>query len=115
MNIQDFKLFRNKNYINGEWVDANTGDTISVNNPASLEEIGTVPKCGTLETKKAIEAANKAWPDWKAKSARQRSDILRKWFGWLIVASSKHLYICLYLETLPMSFRCRLFRCLDPT
>ena len=89
MNIKDFKLFRDKNYIDGEWIASDSGDTISVNNPANLKEIGTVPKCGTSETKKAIEAANKAWPDWKAKSARQRSDILRKWFE-LIIRSEEH-------------------------
>ena len=52
MTIQNFKLFRDKCYINGEWVEANSKDTISVNNPATLKEIGTVPKCGKEETKK---------------------------------------------------------------
>ena len=46
MTIQNFKLFRDKCYINGEWVEADSKDTISVNNPATLKEIGTVPKCG---------------------------------------------------------------------
>ena len=64
MTIQKFKLFRDKCFIDGEWIDANSKDTISVNNPASLEEIGTVPKCGKEETKKAIQAANAAWPQW---------------------------------------------------
>ena len=50
MTIQKFKLFRDKCFIDGEWVDAKSKDTISVNNPASLEEIGTVPKCGKEET-----------------------------------------------------------------
>ena len=78
MNITDSKFYRDKCFINGEWVKADSGETISVNNPATLNEIGTVPKCGTNETKRAIEAANAAWPEWRAKSARQRSDILRK-------------------------------------
>ena len=90
MKFQDFKLYRNKNYIDGEWVDSDSGDTISVNNPANLKEIGTVPKCGTSETKKAIESANNAWPEWKAKSARQRSEILRKWFD-LIIKNKEEL------------------------
>ena len=84
MKITDSKFYRDKCYINGEWVSADSGETISVNNPATLEEIGTVPKCETAETRRAIEAANTAWPEWKAKSARQRSDILRKWFDLMI-------------------------------
>ena len=97
MNIKDFKLFRDKNYIDGKWIIADSGDTISVNNPANLKEIGTVPKCGASETKKAIEAANKAWPDWKAKSARQRSDILRKWFE-LIIKNKEELAQIMTIE-----------------
>ena len=84
MKITESKLYRDKCYINGEWIAADSGETISVNNPATLEEIGTVPKCETIETKRAIEAANEAWPEWRAKSARQRSDILRKWFDLMI-------------------------------
>ena len=84
MEIKDSKFYRDKCYINGEWVNADSGETISVNNPANLKEIGTVPKCGTSETRNAIEAANNAWPEWRAKSARQRSDILRKWFDLMI-------------------------------
>ena len=97
MNIKDFKLFRDKNYIDGEWIASDSGDTISVNNPANLKEIGTVPKCGTSETKKAIEAANKAWPDWKSKSARQRSDVLRKWFD-LIIKNKEELAQIMTIE-----------------
>ena len=89
MNITDSKFYRDKCYINGEWIGADSGETISVNNPATLKEIGTVPKCETAETKRAIEAANEAWPEWKAKSARQRSDILRKWFD-LMIAGKKN-------------------------
>ena len=97
MDIKDFKLFRDKNYIDGEWIASDSGDTISVNNPANLKEIGTVPKCGTSETKKAIEAANKAWPDWKSKSARQRSDVLRKWFD-LIIKNKEELAQIMTIE-----------------
>ena len=48
MNIKDFKLFRDKNYIDGEWIASDSGDTISVNNPANLKEIGTVPKLSLI-------------------------------------------------------------------
>ena len=97
MTIQNFKLFRDKCYINGEWVDANSKDTISVNNPATLKEIGTVPKCGKEETKNAIDAANAAWPQWKSTSARERSNILRKWFD-LIISNKEELAQIMTIE-----------------
>ncbi|MDC0861648.1 NAD-dependent succinate-semialdehyde dehydrogenase [Alphaproteobacteria bacterium] len=80
MDIKKFKLYRDKCYVNGEWIKANSNEIISVNNPASLEEIGTVPKCGKDEATLAIEAAHEAFPEWKSKSAKERSIILRKWF-----------------------------------
>ncbi len=97
MTIQKFKLFRDKCFINGEWIDANSKDTISVNNPASLEEIGTVPKCGKEETKKAIQAANAAWPQWRSISARERSNILKKWFD-LIISNKEELAQIMTIE-----------------
>ncbi|MDA9162841.1 NAD-dependent succinate-semialdehyde dehydrogenase [Alphaproteobacteria bacterium] len=80
MDIKKFKLYRDQCYVNGEWIKANSNEIISVNNPASLEEIGTVPKCGKDEATLAIEAAHQAFPEWKSKSAKERSIILRKWF-----------------------------------
>ena len=97
MTIQNFKLFRDKCYINGEWVEANSKDTISVNNPATLKEIGTVPKCGKEETTIAIDAANTAWPQWKSTSARERSNILRKWFD-LIISNKEELAQIMTIE-----------------
>ena len=97
MTIQNFKLFRDKCYINGEWVEANSKDTISVNNPATLKEIGTVPKCGNEGTKNAIDAANTAWPQWKSTSARERSNILRKWFD-LIISNKEELAQIMTIE-----------------
>ena len=97
MTIQKFKLFRDKCFIDGEWIDANSKDTISVNNPASLEEIGTVPKCGKEETKKAIQAANAAWPQWRSISARERSNILKKWFD-LIISNKEELAQIMTIE-----------------
>jgi len=84
MDIKKSKFYRDQCYINGKWVNSNSKEIISVNNPASLEEIGTVPKCGREETAIAINAANNAWPEWKSKSARERSNILKKWFDLII-------------------------------
>ena len=97
MTIQNFKLFRDKCYINGEWIEANSKDTILVNNPATLKEIGNVPKCGKEETKKAIDAANAAWPKWKSTSAKERSIILRKWFD-LIISNKEELAQIMTIE-----------------
>src|SRR5579872_879857 len=80
LKLQDQKLFRQKAYIDGEWVDAIGGASLPVKNPASGETLGTVPKMGAEETRRAIEAADRALPAWRAKTAKQRAQILRKWF-----------------------------------
>ncbi|MBV9859627.1 MAG: NADP-dependent succinate-semialdehyde dehydrogenase [Alphaproteobacteria bacterium] len=79
MKLKDEKLFRQKCYIGGEWVDAAGGGTIPVTDPASGEALGTVPRMGAEETRRAIEAANRALPAWRAKTAKERAQILRKW------------------------------------
>ena len=81
MNLKNEKLFKQECFINGDWVKSNNNQTLDVNNPSSLEIIGTVPKCGKEETKIAIEAANSSWDDWKARPAIERSALLRKWFN----------------------------------
>ena len=60
MQLKDEKLFRQHCYIDGEWVDAISRGTIPVNNPATGETLGTVPKMGAEETRRAIEAADRA-------------------------------------------------------
>ncbi len=77
--LRDPSLLRQQCFINGEWLDANSGETIDVTNPATGEVIGAIPKMGTDETRAAIEAANQAWPSWRAKTAAERSAILLKW------------------------------------
>ncbi len=78
--ITDMKLVREQCYINGEWCDADSGETVEVTNKATGEVLGTVPKMGADETRRAIEAANAALPGWKAKTAKERSVILRRWY-----------------------------------
>ena len=80
LDLKDPKLFREACYINGEWQGAGSNETIVVTNPASGEVLGTVPKMGVDETRAAIEAANDAYPAWRAKTAKERATILRKWF-----------------------------------
>jgi succinate-semialdehyde dehydrogenase/glutarate-semialdehyde dehydrogenase len=78
--LQDERLFRQHCYIDGEWVDAIGRGTIAVTNPATGETLGTVPKMGAEETRRAIAAADRALPAWRAKTAKERAQILRKWF-----------------------------------
>lgn len=80
MKLADSTLFRQQAYIAGQWSDADSGDTISVNNPATDETLGTVPKMGTAETRRAIEAAAAALPEWRTKTGKERASILRRWF-----------------------------------
>jgi succinate-semialdehyde dehydrogenase/glutarate-semialdehyde dehydrogenase len=90
MKLTDAKLFRQQCYIDGAWVDADGGGTIAVENPANGERLGTVPKMGADETRRAIEAADRAWPSWRAKTAKERAVILRKWFE-LMMANQEDL------------------------
>ena len=76
--LKDPALFRQANYIAGAWVQADSGKTIAVRNPATGEVIGEVPAMGQAETRRAIEAANAAWPAWRAMLAKDRAVILHK-------------------------------------
>ncbi len=80
MELKNQALFRQQCYIDGVWADADSGETITVSNPANGEAVGTVPRMGADETRRAIEAAEAAFPAWRAKTAKERSDILRRWF-----------------------------------
>lgn len=77
--LKDSNLFQQLCYINGAWTGADSGETIDVTNPATGEKLGTIPKMGGAETRRAIEAANAAFPKWRAKTAQERSTILRRW------------------------------------
>jgi succinate-semialdehyde dehydrogenase/glutarate-semialdehyde dehydrogenase len=79
MKMQNPNLFRRQGYIDGAWVDADSGATLEVTNPADGSLVGTVPRMGAAETRRAIEAANAAWPDWRALTARERAVLLRRW------------------------------------
>ena len=79
MQLTDAKLFRQQCYVDGQWIDAEGGETLEVSDPATNAVIGTVPKLGAKETRAAIEAAERAQPAWRAKTAKERSVILRRW------------------------------------
>ena len=79
MELKNKSLFKQQCFIGGKWVKSQSGETIEVDNPASQETIGVVPKCGAEETKQAIDSANLAFKSWKSKTAKERSIILKKW------------------------------------
>lgn len=80
MQLSDSQLFRQQAFIGGVWCDADSGKTIAVNNPATGDVIGTVPRMGAAETRRAIEAAEQALPAWRALTAKERAAKLRRWF-----------------------------------
>ena len=90
MKLQDAKLFRQQCYVNGAWVDALNRGTIPVTNPATGETLGTVPRMGAEETRQALEAADKALPAWRGKTAKERAQILRKMYD-LMMANQEDL------------------------
>src|SRR5262245_10925501 len=73
-------LFRQHVFVAGRWADADDGRTLDVCNPADGSAIGRVPNVGAVETRRAIDAANRAMPDWRARTAKERAQILRRWF-----------------------------------
>jgi succinate-semialdehyde dehydrogenase/glutarate-semialdehyde dehydrogenase len=95
--LKDPKLFRQQCYIDGGWCAADDGGTIAVTNPASGETLGTVPGVGAAETRRAIQAANAAWPAWRAKTARDRAVILRRWSE-LMIANQEDLALLMTAE-----------------
>jgi succinate-semialdehyde dehydrogenase/glutarate-semialdehyde dehydrogenase len=97
LNLKDPTLLRQQCYINGSWCDADNGVTIPVTNPATGEEIASIPRLGMAETRRAIEAAGAAFPGWRAKTAKERAVILRSWFE-LIMANQEDLAMLMTAE-----------------
>src|ERR1700761_6130055 len=95
--LKDPTLLRQANYLDGKWVEADSGKTIVVKNPATGEPIGEVPSMGTAETRRAIEAANRASPAWRAMLAKERRVILRK-LSDLMLANTDDLGVIMTAE-----------------
>ena len=97
MQIKDRSLLRMQAFIDGAWVDADSGATVPVTNPASNAVLGTVPKMGAAETRRAIEAAQRAFPAWAARTAKDRAAVLRRWFD-LMLANQDDLAVIMTAE-----------------
>jgi succinate-semialdehyde dehydrogenase / glutarate-semialdehyde dehydrogenase len=97
MQLKDPTLLRQQCYVNGQWCDADSGETCPVTNPATGEKIGTVPKMGAAETRRAIAAADAAWLAWRTMTGKERSAVLRKWND-LMLANADDLAMIMTVE-----------------
>ena len=84
LDLKNPALLREQSYIDGQWVSAADGNTFAVTNPADGTLVAHVPQLGVDDARKAIEAANAAWPVWRAKTAKERAGILRRWFDLML-------------------------------
>ena len=88
--LRDPALFRQACYVDGTWIGAKSDATIAVDNPATGEILGAVPKFGMAETREAIAAANRAFPAWRERTAKERAAVMRKWYE-LMLANQEDL------------------------
>src|SRR5690606_16301917 len=88
--LQNKALLRHQGYIDGRFVDADSGARFGVDDPATGERLAEVADMGTAETKRAIEAAHRALPAWRGKTAKERAAVLRRWND-LILANTEDL------------------------
>jgi succinate-semialdehyde dehydrogenase/glutarate-semialdehyde dehydrogenase len=95
--LQKLEFKREANLIGGKWVEAEGGKTIEVTDPATGDVIGTVPNCGRAETRRAIEAADAAFPAWAAKTAAVRAEAMRR-LAQLIEQNKEELAMLLTVE-----------------
>jgi succinate-semialdehyde dehydrogenase/glutarate-semialdehyde dehydrogenase len=95
--LNDPRLFRQASYVDGAWIASRTGGTIPVDNPATGEPIGSVPKLGAAETRQAIDAASRAFPAWRKKTAKERAAVVRRWFE-LMMANQEDLARLMTIE-----------------
>jgi len=84
MQLRDPSLFRQQCFIDGEWRDSSTGNTIEVNNPATGDIIGTIPSLNVAEVRTAIDCAEQAWEPWRKLTAKNRAVRLRTWYDLMI-------------------------------
>ena len=95
--LNNSSLLHTQAYINGQWVDADSGALLPVSNPATGDIITEVAKVGAEETRRAIEAAEQAMIQWRATPAKQRAQIMRRWFD-LIMANQEDLARIMTIE-----------------
>ncbi|NUB09378.1 NADP-dependent succinate-semialdehyde dehydrogenase [Azospirillum sp. Vi22] len=90
LGLKDAELLRFQCFVDGRWIDADSGKTVEVTNPADGSVLGSVPMMGADETRRAIDAAERAWPAWRALTAKERAKTLRTWFD-LMMANQEDI------------------------
>jgi succinate-semialdehyde dehydrogenase/glutarate-semialdehyde dehydrogenase len=95
--LKDPSLLASQAYVAGEWINADDGTTFAVVNPARGDVIAEVPNLGRAETARAIAAAQAAMKDWAARPAKERAQVMRKWFD-LMMANQDDLGVILCAE-----------------
>lgn len=95
--LRDMSLLKQQAFVAGRWEDGEEGQTKDVVNPANGSVIGTIPHMGAKETRRAIEAAQQALNDWRARTAKERATVLKKWFE-LMMANQEDLAVLMTLE-----------------
>ena len=95
--LHDTSLLQTRAFVDGQWINSDSGETFGVSNPATGEEICRVSNCGGAETRRAIEAAERAMVSWQSKTARDRSELLRRWYE-RVMASQEDLAVIMTLE-----------------
>jgi succinate-semialdehyde dehydrogenase/glutarate-semialdehyde dehydrogenase len=97
LSLKDPTLLQSRTYVDGAWIEAASGHSFAVTNPADGSLLGSVPDLSRAEAKSAIEAANAAWPSWRDKTAKERGAVMRKWFE-LIIANQEDLAVLMTAE-----------------
>ena len=95
--LKNAALFREKAYIAGRWIGADGGESLEVHNPATGELIGRVPNMGEAEALRAIEAAESAQVDWRARTGKERAVVLRR-FADLMMSNQEDLAKLMTIE-----------------
>ncbi|HLO77259.1 MAG TPA: aldehyde dehydrogenase family protein, partial [Magnetospirillum sp.] len=97
LDLKDPTLLRHHAYVDGRWIHADTGEAFAVTNPADGSVIARVASAGAQETRRAIEAAARALPAWRARTAKERGAILKTWHQ-LILAATDDLAVLMTAE-----------------
>ena len=95
--LNDPALWKERAFVGGQWLAADSGQTTEIRNPANGEVLGTVPNMGAAETRRTIDAAHAALPGWSKKTAAERARLMRKWFD-LMLANVEDLAIIMTAE-----------------
>ena len=101
--LSDRELFRQQCFIAGQWCDADSGATMAVDNPATGQQIGSVPRMGAAETETAITAAHDALPAWRDKTAAERAAVLYRWYESLMAHQDDLGYIMTLEQGKPLA------------